>query len=353
VLLPGSGGDTAEQAAGQILAALQQPFTLPIMSPRMSASIGIVTYPTHGDTAETLIQHADVALYLAKEHRNSAATYDAARDPYNPARLVLVSDLDRAVANDEFVLHYQPKVDTRTKELISVEALVRWQHPERGLLNPGEFIALAEHTGLIKQVTLLVLAKAIRQIREWQDEGQPRAVSVNLSAANLLDSELVHDVIDILEHEDVDPSWLGLEITETTIMTDPERAMGTLRELAALGISLSIDDFGTGYSSLAYLRRLPVHEIKIDRSFVQYLARSGADAKIVQSTVELAHSLGFSVVAEGVEDQPALDLLAGYGCDQVQGFYLCHPQPAAQLAKALRAMTRRHIDPAQGFLISV
>jgi EAL domain-containing protein (putative c-di-GMP-specific phosphodiesterase class I) len=235
---------------------------------------------------------------------------------------------------------------------MSVEALVRWQHPERGLLSPGEFIALAEHTGLIKQLTLLVLRKAIRQARVWQDEGQPRAVSVNLSAANLLDADLVSDVTSILDAEGVDASQLELEITETTIMSDPEQALTTLRELDALGIRLSIDDFGTGYSSLAYLRQLPVHEIKIDRSFVQHLAHDDADAKIVQSTIELAHSLGFEVVAEGVENQQALDLLAAYGCDHVQGFHLARPQTAAHLAKAIRLITQHATRP-QDPLINV
>jgi diguanylate cyclase (GGDEF)-like protein len=345
VLLPGANGDAAAEIARRILAALGQPFRLPIMNPRMSASIGIVTYPTHGDTSEALIQHADVALYLAKAHRNSCAVYDYTRDPYNPARLALASDLDRAIATDEFELHYQPKLDTRTLELTSVEALLRWQHPERGLLYPGEFIALAEHTGLIKQLTLLVLRKAIGQAREWQEAEQPRLVSINLSAANLLDTDLVRDVTSILEIEGVNASQLGLEITETTIMTDPEQALTTLRELDAMGIRLSIDDFGTGYSSLAYLRRLPVHEIKIDQSFIQHLARNDADAKIVRSTIELAHSLGFSVVAEGVEDQHALELLATYGCDQVQGFHLCRPQPSALLPQALRNITAQPTEP--------
>jgi EAL domain-containing protein (putative c-di-GMP-specific phosphodiesterase class I) len=315
------------------------------MSPRLSASVGIVTYPTHGDTSEVLMQHADVALYLAKEHRNACAVYDYTRDPYNPARLALASDLDRAIATDEFELHYQPKLDTRTLDPISVEALLRWQHPQRGLLFPGEFIALAEHTGLIKQLTLLVLRKAICQAREWREEGQERPVSVNLSAANLLDTDLVRDVTSILENEGVDASQLGLEITETTIMTDPKQALTTLRELDALGIRLSIDDFGTGYSSLAYLRRLPIHEIKIDQSFILHLARNDADAKIVRSTIDLAHSLGFSVVAEGVEDQHTLELLAAYGCDLVQGFHLCRPQPAALLVHALELITAQPAEP--------
>jgi EAL domain-containing protein (putative c-di-GMP-specific phosphodiesterase class I) len=312
----------------------------------MSASIGIVTYPTHGDNTEELTQHADVALYQAKEHRNTSAVYDESRDPYNPARLALVSDLDRAVATDEFELHYQPKVNTHTLELISVEALLRWQHPERGLLYPGEFIALAEHTGLIRQLTLLVLRKAVRQAREWEEEGRPRPVSVNLSAANLLDVDLIRDVRSILASEGVNASLLGLEITETTIMTDPEQALTSLGELAKLGIAISIDDFGTGYSSLAYLRDLPVQEIKIDKSFVQRLGLDDdADAKIVRSTIELAHSLGFSVVAEGVEDQRALELLAAYGCDGVQGFYLCRPHPAAHLDRALQRMAAQQVTP--------
>jgi diguanylate cyclase (GGDEF)-like protein len=343
VLLPGSVGATATEIATRILATLRQPFRVPIMNPRLSASIGIVTYPTHGDTAEALLQHADVALYQAKEHRNASAVYDYTRDPYNPARLALASDLDRAVANDEFELHYQPILDTHSLELVSVEALLRWQHPERGLLSPSEFISLAEHTGLIRQLTLLVLRKAICQAREWQEEGHTRPVSVNLSAANLLDTDLIRDLTSILETEGVSAPQLELEITETTIMTDPKRALTTLRELHAMGIRISIDDFGTGYSSLAYLRQLPVHKIKIDKSFVQQLARDDADAKIVRSTIELAHSLGFSVVAEGVEDQQALELLAAYGCDQVQGFHLCRPQPPARQASTSVPLKSRRL----------
>jgi diguanylate cyclase (GGDEF)-like protein len=334
-LLPRADAATASDIAERIRKALQEPFLLPVLNPRMTVSIGIVTYPLHGETVEALMQHADVALNQAKEHRNTAAVYEPTRDPFDPDHLTLASDLTRAVANDEFELHFQPKFDARTRLPVSVEALVRWRHPIRGLLYPGSFIEIAEDSGLIQRLTLLVLRKAVRQAALWQRKGLLRPVAVNLSTVSLLDNDLVRDLEDILAAEDLPPSLLELEITESSVMVDPDRALAVLGALSALGTRLAIDDFGTGYSSLAYLRHLPVDYIKIDRSFVMHLSESEADAKIVRSTIELAHSLGFSVVAEGIEDEAALELLADYGCDQVQGFYLCRPQPAPELDEAL------------------
>jgi diguanylate cyclase (GGDEF)-like protein len=338
-LLPRADAATAAEIAERIRVALQEPFLLPVLNPRMTVSIGIVTYPVHGETVEVLMQHADVALNQAKEHRNTAAVYEPTRDPFDPDHLTLASDLTRAVANDEFELHFQPKFDAHTRLPVSVEALVRWRHPIRGLLYPASFIEIAEDSGLIQRLTLLVLRKAVRQAALWQRNGLMRPVAVNLSAVSLLDNDLVRDLEDILAAEGVPASLLELEITETSVMVDPDRALAVLGALSALGTRLAIDDFGTGYSSLAYLRHLPVDDIKIDRSFVMHLSENEADAKIVRSTIELAHSLGFAVVAEGIEDEAALELLAGYGCDQVQGFYLCRPQPAAQLEQALERLS--------------
>jgi EAL domain-containing protein (putative c-di-GMP-specific phosphodiesterase class I) len=220
-----------------------------------------------------------------------------------------------------------------------VEALVRWRHPTRGLMAPGDFIALAEHTGLIRPLTLLVLRKALCQGRLWRERGLDISVAVNLSLANLVDAELVGDVARILQEERVPPSGLQLEITESTIMTDPERVIATLDGLDAMGISLSLDDYGTGHSSLARLRRLPVHELKIDRSFVQHLSDEGDDLAIVRSTINLGHSLGLRIVAEGVEDARSLALLAGLGCDLAQGFHLGRPGPPDVLLEQLRDHT--------------
>jgi diguanylate cyclase (GGDEF)-like protein len=328
LLLPTARAAQAKEVASRALAVLRQPFTIAGLTVTVDASVGIVTYPTHGDDAETLLQRADIAMYLAKGRGRGDALYDPAADPYDPERLLLIGDLRRAVADDELELHYQPKYATGDMTVAGVEALVRWRHPERGLLAPGEFIALAEHTGLIRPLTTLVLRKAARQARAWQDAGHDIPVAVNLSVANLLDSDLVTDVSRILAAERLAPERLELEITESTVMTDPDRAIARLEQLAAMGIRLAIDDYGTGHSSLAYLRRLPVHELKIDRSFVRDLAVGGEDLQIVRSTIELGHNLGLRVVAEGVEDAESLALLQELRCDLAQGFHLARPAPA-------------------------
>jgi diguanylate cyclase len=325
LLLASVGTDEAQLTAQRILAALRETFALGQVSVTVDASVGIVTSPAHGADVETLIQRADVAMYMAKGGARGAAVYDPAADPYDPDRLMLVGEMRRAIAVDEFELHYQPKFTTADLRLAGVEALVRWRHPTRGLVAPGDFIPLAEHTGLIRPLTLLVLRKALRQGRLWREEGLDIAVAVNLSLANLLDAELVDDVAGILAEEEVPLGRLELEITESTIMTDPERAIATLDELAAMGIRLSLDDYGTGHSSLAHLRRLPVQELKIDRSFVQHLADEGDDLAIVRSTIDLGHNLGLRVVAEGVEDARSLALLVRLKCDLAQGFHLGRP----------------------------
>jgi diguanylate cyclase (GGDEF)-like protein len=328
VLLPEIGSEEAREVAERVLAALRRRFALPELSVSVDASIGIVTYPTHGVDAETLLQHADVAMYLAKEQGRGETLYDAAQDPYDAGRLALAGELRRAIADDEFELHYQPKFDTASLEQAGVEALVRWCHPKRGLVPPMDFIPLAEHTGLVKPLTRLVLRKAARQARAWEEDGLDIRVAVNLSVANLLDLELVDDVTSILEQEGLEPSRLVLEITESMVMADPDRARDILDRLAGMGIGIAIDDFGTGHSSLAYLRRLPVVELKIDKSFVRHLAVDADDAAIVRSTIDLGHSLGLRVVAEGVEDGRSLELLRQFGCDEVQGFHLRRPAPA-------------------------
>jgi EAL domain-containing protein (putative c-di-GMP-specific phosphodiesterase class I) len=238
-------------------------------------------------------------------------------------------------------VHYQPKFDVRTLRPIGIEALARWRHPLRGMISPEEFIPLAEHTGLIKPLTELVLRRAVCQCRVWREEGRELHVSVNLSVANLLDVELVPTVRRILEEEQLAPAHLELELTESTIMVDPDRAKRVLLELAEMGISLAVDDFGTGYSSLAYLRQLPVRELKIDRSFIQHLAVDDEDAAIVRATIELGHSLGLTVVAEGVEDARSLERLDELNCDALQGFLLCRPQPPEAIGAVLDELESR------------
>jgi diguanylate cyclase (GGDEF)-like protein len=338
LLLPETDGDGARHVAERALEALREPLSLPTVIVAIDASVGLVTYPADGRTAETLLQRADVAMYLAKRHGGGAMRYDAGRDPNDPERLALASELRTAIDRDELELHYQPKFHTQTLALPGVEALVRWRHPERGLLFPDAFIPLAEHTGMIRDVTQSVLRMATSQLAAWRADGLDLRVAVNLSVANLLDHRLVDDVATILDEAAVPADRLELEITETMLMTDPERATILLEQLSEMGIRLSIDDFGTGYSSLAYMRGLPISEVKIDRSFVKHLAVSDSDAAIVRSTIDLSHSLALQVVAEGVEDAQSLELLRDFGCDSAQGYHLARPAPA----EALGEMLARH-----------
>ena len=327
VLLPTADIEQATGVTGRVLAALRTPFALGEVTATVDASVGIVTYPTHGEDAETLVQRADIAMDLAKGHGRGDALYDPAEDPDGPERLLLIGDLRDAISDGELELHYQPKFATGDLRLVGVEALVRWQHPTRGQLPPGDFIPLAEHTGLIRPLTLNVLRNAARQWRAWHQDGFDVTVAVNLSVANLLDNHLIDDVARILTEEQMPAERLILEITENTVMTDPERTIEILERLAEMDIRLSVDDYGTGHSSLAYLRRLPVHELKIDRAFIQQLAADDGNLQIVRSTIALAHSLGLNVVGEGVEDARALTLLQDNACDLVQGFHLGRPVP--------------------------
>ena len=345
LLLPAAGTDQAKEVTGRVLEALREPFELGELTVTVDASVGIVTYPIHGTDAETLVQRADIAMYLAKGHGRGEALYDPAEDPYDPDRMMLIGDLRAAISDGELELHYQPKFSTEDLELVGVEALVRWAHPTRGQLPPGDFIPLAEHTGLIRPLTLFVLRQAARQWHVWHQDGLEVTIAVNLSVANLLDNQLIDDVQRILTEERMPAQHLVLEITESTVMTDPHRTIAILERLAAMNIRLSVDDYGTGHSSLAYLRRLPVHELKIDRSFVQHLAVDDQDLQIVHSTIALGHSLGLRVVAEGVEDARALTLLQDHDCDLVQGFHLGRPVPPDALQHQLRNAASRSPTP--------
>ena len=329
VLLPGIGGVAAAQAvATSMQVALETPFRVGGVDLDVEASVGLVVSGTHGDDAATLLRHADVAMYTAKSSPLGLAVYDPAIDLHSPLRLALLGDLRRALDRSELVLHYQPKLSIGTGEVVGAEALVRWQHPERGLVFPDEFIPLAEHTGLIGALTRTVLGAALAQARRWADAGRPIAVSVNLSVRNLLDDDLPDQVADLLARHGVAPELLELEVTETAIMTDPVRAQDVLERLTLLGIRVSIDDFGAGYTSLGHLKNLPVSELKIDRSFVTDMSADGGRALIVQSVVNLWHNLGLTLVAEGVETEDALAALAGLGCDVAQGYLMSRPVTA-------------------------
>ncbi|HVA88664.1 MAG TPA: GGDEF domain-containing phosphodiesterase, partial [Chloroflexota bacterium] len=311
--------------------ALDRSFTLEGYGVSASASIGIILAPAHGEDAVTLLRRADVAMYAAKRGSGDYAVYAEDQDQYSPSKLSLTGELRQAINDGGLCLHYQPKVDLKTGRLDSVEALVRWPHPQRGFLPPDQFIPLAERSGLILPLSQWVLATALRQCRAWQDAGLEMRVAVNLSARLLQEEHLVEMITALMRAERVAPESLELEITESAVMQDPTRAIGLLRRLHEMGIRLSIDDFGTGYSSLAYLNRLPVDEVKIDKSFVLDLGRTGDGATIARSIIDLGHNLGLVVVAEGVEDAATYRLLAGMACDLAQGYYLSRPIPADQL----------------------
>ncbi len=336
VLLPDVRDQEAAASVAAVLgAAIADPIMLEGLSLDTEASIGIALYPDDGDDVSHLLQRADVAMYTAKSDHLGHAFYGPENDHYSPERLVLVGELRRAIEQDELVLHYQPKVDLESGGLIGVEVLVRWQHPSRGLLPPGDFIPLAEHTTLIKPLTLHVLNRALKQCKEWERQGRELNVAVNVSARNLLDPDFGDAVEACLELWQVPSSRLELEITESVLMTNPARALEVLRRFSDMGVTLSIDDFGTGYSSLEYLKQLPVNVLKIDRSFVMNMADQPADAMIVRSTIDLARNLGLRVVAEGIEDQFSYDLLRQLGCSTGQGFLMSRPVPSAEIERML------------------
>jgi diguanylate cyclase (GGDEF)-like protein len=326
LLLPLTEVDGAVLTAQKVLQEIERPCVVDHRPLSVHASLGIACLPEHGITAETLLQRADVAMYLAKGDGVGIAVYDAGRDRHSHRRLSLVSLLRQAIDERQFFLEYQPMLDLRRGVIAGVEALVRWNHPEQGVVLPGDFIELAEQTGLINPLTAMVLDTAVR---DWGDTGTaaPFSVSVNLSPRVLQDPELPQRIEDLLARHGAPPSSLALEITENILMSDPARAMDCLKRLHAMGVRLVIDDFGTGYSSLSYLRRLPVDQLKIDRSFVTGLC-SGQDEVIVKSTIDLAHNLGLTVVAEGVETEAVQQRLAALGCDAVQGRFICAPAGA-------------------------
>jgi diguanylate cyclase len=341
LVLPGvDGAEAALAVARAVRAALEAPYELEGVSARIDGSVGVALFPDHGDDMDTLLQRADAAMYQAKQRRTGCALYAPERDAHGHEHLALVHELRTALERDELVLHFQPKAHARTGEVVGVEALVRWQHPTRGLLGPHHFLGLAEQAGLMPRMTVRILHAALEQAAAWRRAGHDLAVAVNVSTVNLLDAALPDVVATALAAAGVPASRLTLEITEDTLMADPERAAAVLAELRALGVHVSLDDYGTGYSSLAYLRDLAADELKIDRSFVSGIAQDEALALIVRSTIDLAHGLGLRVVAEGIEDAGTWDALAALGCDIVQGYHLARPAPAAEIGAWLAARPR-------------
>src|SRR6266508_2561405 len=325
----------AVEVAKKLIAGFDEPFLIEGLTLDVEASIGVALYPEHAGTSEELLQRADIAMYVAKETHAGFVLFDPAQDQHSPRRLALLGELRRAIESDQLVLHYQPKVDAHSGRVLGVEALVRWQHPDHGLIPPGEFIPLAERTGLIGPLTHYVLDAALRQCQQWRQAGHELAVAVNISARRLLDVEFPDEVASLLARWEVPARLLVVEITESTIMADPDRALEILGRLDAMGVQLSIDDFGTGYSSMAYLKSLPVHELKVDRSFVTQMNSDSRDAVIVRSTIDLGRNLGLRVVAEGVEDQTTLQELDVLGCDAIQGYYVSRPVPPDDLIRWL------------------
>jgi predicted signal transduction protein with EAL and GGDEF domain len=360
LLLPPSTtpGRSAMQVAQSIRESLSRPIVLSDVTISTEASVGIAV-AQDGESHTDLLRHADTAMYAAKASGLPWEIYEAALDRGRTERLALLSDLRQAIENDELHLHYQPKLDLRSGLITSVEALVRWTHPTLGSLGPDVFIPLAESTGLIEQLTAVVLEQALRQCRLWETQGLNLAVAVNLSARNVNNPALPDQVAAALDRAGVAAAHLILEITESAVMGDPERTVPTLNRLVDLGVTLSLDDFGTGYSSLAYLQRLPVREVKIDRSFVLGMSHpvdGRASTALVRSIISLGQSLGLRIVAEGVETQEAVDLLEGLGCHVVQGYHVGRPVPGhdivphhhARLGDSVREGVRNSRHPHRG-----
>ena len=325
VLLKGAGRAEAEEAARAIQHCMRRPVFVDGQALEVGASVGIALFPDHGRDVASLLRVADVAMYAAKRARSGWAVYQPAQDCGSPRRLNMVGELRQAIEEDQLVLHYQPKLDLRTMQEVGAEALVRWRHPREGLVAPGVFVPLAEETGLIRPLSLWVLDQALRDFREHADAGGDAGIAVNLAPESLQDPRLASVVVDLLGRYQAPPGRLTIEVTATAMMRNPARAERVLHELHEMGVRISIDDFGTGYSSLAYLKELPVDEVKVDRSFVKDAKSNRRDACIVRSVIDLGHNLGLRVVAEGVEDEETLTLLRIWGCDLAQGFHLSRP----------------------------
>jgi len=332
VLTSALDANAVAMTARRILNTLQKPFVVEGQVLEVGASIGIALYPQHGGDARTLMRRADVAMYATKQSSSGFTFHERDdRESRLPDQLSLIVEMRSAIEQNEFELYYQPKRHLRSGLMTRAEVLLRWNHPTRGLLLPVSFIPIAERTGLIKVMTDWILDRALQQCREWQDAGAPVHIAVNVSAKSLLEETLPSKVQSLLDKWNVDPRFLKIEITESSIMADPAHALAIMSMLQSMGVRLSVDDFGTGFSSLTHLRELPIDEIKIDKSFVLGMMTSDADAAIVRTVIDLAHNLGKQVCAEGVEDIETLDRLEEMGCDLAQGYFISRPVPAAGL----------------------
>ncbi|MGZ3643851.1 MAG: putative bifunctional diguanylate cyclase/phosphodiesterase [Ktedonobacteraceae bacterium] len=346
IVLPETDADGAVRTARTLIGALDMPILVDGHAFSIGGSIGIALTPEQGFDVTTLLRCADVAMYVAKRSQSGHAEYSPKIDQHSPYKLALMNELRQAIADNRLLIHYQPKVSFSLGRIVGVEALVRWPHPVHGLIPPEDFIPLAERTGLIGPLTRWVLERAVRQCRDWEQDGLHMNVAVNLSTHTLYDPKLLSIVTNLLHLYGVSPSQLTLEITESMLMEEPERAQVVLAELRSLGVSIAIDDFGTGYSSLAYLKRLRIDEVKIDKAFVRGLGIDAdpADAAIVQAVVAMARPLQCEVVAEGVESEEAWRFLQELGCDLAQGYYCSRPLPAEELEHWARTTHWGHND---------
>ncbi len=345
-VLPGvATPEHAAAVARKLLKAIEKPFIIHDNKLVINVSIGIVLYPHHGLDKHTLLRRADVAMYYAKKTKRSFVFYESEQDSHNLHLLNLERDLITAIENNELVLYYQPQINIQSGKVHGAEALVRWQHPEKGMLLPDNFIPLAEESGIIEQLTLWVLKQALDDCKNWQKLGYQFGVSVNFSALNLHDPKIIDTVPKILKKSGLKSNMLTIELTESSVMSDPNHALNVLSELRKMGLRLSVDDFGTGYSSLTYIKLLPVDEIKIDKTFIIEMVKDKNDEAIVRSTTTLAHNMGMQVVAEGVEDAETLSRLATIGCDIAQGFYPSYPLPFDNLITWLAKTKDRKIIP--------
>ena len=320
--------DDGRLIATRILDRLAQPLVVEGARLHVDASAGVAEHTDMDVEIADLLRRADVAMYAAKDAHSRVEVYQPQLDEANRTRLETIQDLDAALVNRQFVLHYQPKIDVETGAIFGAEALVRWEHPTRGMLYPDAFLPVVEQSGLMNAVTRLVLESAVIQLASWREAGLALSVAVNLSASDLLDDSLAERIAGLLDRHGVPAGALELEITESVIMIDPKRACEVLEALRALGLRIAVDDYGTGYCALAYLRDLPIDELKIDRSFIANVTTDPRSAAIVRSTIELAHALGLKVVAEGIENKHALDALTAFGCDYAQGYHFSRPVPA-------------------------
>jgi diguanylate cyclase (GGDEF)-like protein len=333
VFMPGANSAAVESAVDRLQEALSDPVFVDGISIELDASVGLAWYPFHGGDVDTLLARADVAMYRAKANQCQLVSYRPEDDYHSPDRVALVGDLRRAIDDGQFVLHYQPQLELAQQVPVAAEGLVRWNHPQRGLLRPLEFIEVAEHAGLIKDLTYRVIELGLKDLREWQDAGRALSLSLNISVRSLLDRNFPREVQRLLALHGVKGESLTLELTESSLMVDPAVAKRAMGDLSEIGVSFAIDDFGTGYSSLAYLTDLPVRELKIDKSFVLAMTADERNRIVVRSTIELARNLGLRTVAEGIEDLETLDRVRDLGCELAQGFYMSRPIPMNELVR--------------------